>query len=85
MFLAEGGQVPGYDMGGVVSDGYPNGGQVPGYRFGGDMDRWDGQPGMSMYAKGGRVDDDALLYHAIDTQNFCKGGALRYCSGGYAR
>ena len=37
-----------------------------------------------MYAQGGVVDDDALLYHAIDTQNFSRGGALRAC-GGYAR
>ena len=28
--------------------------------------------------------DDAPLYHAIDTQNFSRGGALRAC-GGYAR
>lgn len=40
---------------------------------------------QNFMARGGSVDDDALLYHAIDTQNFSRGGALRYCGGGYAR
>jgi hypothetical protein len=40
---------------------------------------------LNVFAQGGSVDDDALLYHAIDTQNFSRGGALRYCGGGYAR
>jgi len=64
--------------------GYADGGEVEdGYQYSHEAD-WDGVPGASMYAQGGVVDDDALLYHAIDTQNFSRGGALRAC-GGYAR
>lgn len=42
-------------------------------------------PDRMGFERGGSVDDDALLYHAIDTQEFSRGGALRYCGGGYAR
>lgn len=64
--------------------GYAEGGEVEHDPYENEM-AWGGVPGESMYARGGSVDDDMLLYHAIDTQNFSKGGALRYCGGGYAR
>ena len=54
--------------------------------FGGDAGMAEGlSSAASFFARGGRVDDDALLYHAIDTQPFKRGGALRACSGGYTR
>jgi len=68
-----------FTMGLVNDSGEFDPGRIPGALKGA------GPQVASMFmAQGGGVGDDDLLYHAIDTQNFSQGGALRAC-GGYGR